>query len=683
MKIVEIKGYKTTSHSNHGINNEIKKDNNEEKQENTGSYSKKVSVAKMLPVMMALAGMQPAAASASLHSASASSPAATELTMNMASPDPQVPILPKSDRRYDPQYDGLSKYLQLNLNELYFYVYGYERTPKLIDINSLFDRYMDKRVNWEKFRRDNNLDMTQMSMIQRAVAYFEKLYVLRQYESRDALRDGKPDPYSPEALAKRPKLRAHYYKPTYSAIPPVGYYFTDAIDVAYYYMPYLVDARLNILKEKEAALKVEIDEDDYSGNNNLKYKSLTEDVTVKYPAIEEYYAQKKKELEEAGDPFAVLLEPDTETEINPAATSGSSDIQSSSIKNSQTEQDQTFNVNNYLPNSVDTELNEMSAAYMMENYNNLQKLMFGMVKPEEVNIINQSINHMMLTAETDKYKAFLNMDAYDRHNAYIAGVYKSKDEDSPWMNVLAKTDKSGVFSYLLLQPQDGQTVYSSVLQPGRVLSLFDVVLSDDETLPDFAKLIEEEYEEAIAQIEGTSEQELYYYNNKEERVERDRNRKDIYETAKEIGDYYAMNGDLAKILDNEEFPSDLEEDTEDISEEKDASDVFVKKDRSKTGSEGIDKEQNQKTIDEIHQEKIRELAEGKENGADESDSDKGIKVPPFIMLFFTGVGAMFGVVGKNVYDANKSSLKAIKMKEVLNKLKQKISNMKSTAQHTH
>ena len=139
MKIAAIQGYTGKEYKK---NFGKKEDTPKNEAKISSPRSGKVSVLKMLPVMLAMAGMQPVA--------TAASPLSSEAPQYFpVMPVKQAPpqVYPKSDSRYDPQYDGESKYLHLNLNELYFYAFNCERSPKLIDMNELFDYNSQRATN--------------------------------------------------------------------------------------------------------------------------------------------------------------------------------------------------------------------------------------------------------------------------------------------------------------------------------------------------------------------------------------------------------------------------------------------------------------------------------------------------------------------------------------------------------
>ena len=171
MKITAIQGYTGKEYKK---NFGKKEDTLKNEAKISSPRSGKVSVLKMLPVMLAMAGMQPVAAATTLNAD------APQYFPTLQAP-PQAPqVYPKTDSRYDPQYDGESKYLHLNLNELYFYAFINQRSPKLIDMNELFDIYIDNGVDWKKLKRGFKFSTIDIVNIQTAIDYFEILYKYKQ-----------------------------------------------------------------------------------------------------------------------------------------------------------------------------------------------------------------------------------------------------------------------------------------------------------------------------------------------------------------------------------------------------------------------------------------------------------------------------------------------------------------------
>ena len=642
MKIAAIQGY-----TNKGYNTGFGKKEENQKKEIHLPHSTKVSILKMLPVMMAMAGMQPVAAATTLSSDSPQQ--LFTMPQSLTNPDYAPRMYPPSDSRYDPQYDGESKYLHLNLNELFYYVFNNMRTPKLIDMNSLFDRYVQGRVNWDKFKRDNNMDLAQMSMVQRGIAYFENLYKLRELESRDAIRDGKPDPYSEEALAKQPRLRAHYLSTNtnmslITEMPLQYMYITPAMTTALNYPPYAVEAKLNLLQEKEAFLNEDIDEDDYSGNNNLEYKHLTEDVRPILPGL-------------AG------ANKNTGVSSQAASRNGA--------------------VNNDIS---DFEADSGETALVNTVHNDLQNILSAKgIARENVQILEQTDENIKAKVKTNSFTTLLTMRQPDEMTVYASGVLQTdENHGSKKMEMLTMADGKGNIIYSLFRDLDTDNVYCTMMGSDNKVHVIDFTEEGKQaTILDMGKILEDDMKHQYYATKEDIPGDLSYFAEHDMFKKRDEVRTQTYYDGMEMEDYFTLDMNTSDGLDMDAFPDDLLTDETDTSN---YASSYVADDaesgdssNSTTVTAQAPKSSENELSDAELQAKIIAQAEQMlaEKEAREKEEQQKRNLPIILGLTALG-GAAVGAGGKKALEALKD--KNINIKDAIMRMKQKFADNVSTAQ---
>lgn len=458
MKIEALKSYKVKgTKTNFGVKGD------EKKQENYQSkpFSSKVSTVKMLPVLMAMAGMQPAAA-----------------TPNTISPNPIVTEV----SGYDPQYDGRSKYLNMNLNELYFYAFQERRSPRFIDMNELFDLYIDGRINWNKVKNQFNFSDFEMGQVQNGIKYFNDLYILKEYEKAEAIASGRITKEQYEARERnKPRERAHYRTMDFvtnaaavyaNAVSASDLRPTEAMLTATMLPPSLAAVKVSALKDEEKRRNTRIETDDSgSSSRDLKYAGTVPNNLDPGGA--------ENVIKFALDGLAVnqALIDDAirraEEERN-AANSSQNKV------NSQTQNKEQIppEVNKLLPKYVESELPDKEVYFSANLYSDLQRLAFGIgLKSGNVEVLSQKSGNVRFKADMKLSSGILNLDSSSPRANFIKGTLTGNSSSripGRKTEVYAQFDKEGAMKFAILKQLTNNKIYEAHLIEDGTLNVVDL-----------------------------------------------------------------------------------------------------------------------------------------------------------------------------------------------------------------
>ena len=539
MKIAAIQGYTGKEYKK---NFGKKEDTPKNEAKISSPRSGKVSVLKMLPVMLAMAGMQPVATAAS----PLSSEAPQYFPVMPVKQDPPQ-VYPKSDSRYDPQYDGESKYLYLNLNELYFYAFNCERSPKLIDMNELFDLYMENRIDWESVKKQFKFNDIQMGKIQRGVDYFKDVYILRQYVSKEAIENGEPDPYDPEILKTQPKLRPHYRQNQDLSLSMFdmninNIYTTAAMSTATYWSPAIVSAKLFQYRQQEKSQNPEIEPaNEGSNSSDLKYKDKLYESVYSGPIG---FLERNRDMI---DSYARNF-PSSQKAINEEITKENK-TNSSSVADIDKASD-------FAPPAAETRM-------MKTVYHDLQNLLYTKgIEPGNVQILEETDENVKMKVKTNSFTTLLDVRQADDKVAYTSGVLETNDDlGKRKMEMLAMTHTDGELIYAFFRDVDTDNVYGVMTDNNKKPYIIDYTEQGKKaSLLEMGNAIEEgmisNYYAAHAD-DPVEEGDLSYFSEVAMFDNWKETREKTYNDAMEMEDYFTLDINVNEDMDLENFPEDL------------------------------------------------------------------------------------------------------------------------------
>ena len=658
MKIAAIQGY-----TGKGYTTGFGKKEENPKTEPKISYphSTRASILKMLPVMMAMAGMQPVAASTTLNAD------APQYFPILQAP-PQAPkVYPKTDSRYDPQYDGESEYLHLNLNELYFYAFINQRSPKLIDLNELFDVYMDSGIDWKKLKRDFKFSTIDMANIQSAIDYFEKLYKYKQIKRKEAILNGQQDPYSPEKLNRRERLRAHYRPSDILATYTLGnmsnIYTTEAMKEAVENAPGYVDGKLVMAMKdfKENYPEVSLD-DVYKGNKQeLEYKievggigDLIAGANTQIEILKTYNEYLAKNLAE-----------------NPKVTSteGSSDI---AFEDSASDVDNNTvtPTSDYAPPAAETKM-------MKAVFNDLQNILYTRgIEPGNAQILEETDDNVKMKVKTNSFTTLLDVRQADEKIAYTSGILETNDAlGKRKMEMLAMTGTDGEIIYAFFRDVNTDEVYGVMTDNNNQPCVIDYTEQGKKAgLLEMGNAIEEgmisNYYAAHADdpvVEGDLSyfEEVAMFDNWKETREK------TYNDAMTMEDYFTLDINVNEDMDLESFPEDLLVDDTTYEADSGSAVTYTNTDVKTDSSSAAEKETDGLSAEE--QAAILKQAEAllaEKEKEKETQSDKNL---PLILGLTALGGAAAGAGGRKVVEALKG--KNVDVKDLMMRARQKLADV--------
>ena len=667
MKIAAIKNYTGKGYTSNFGRKDEKKDT---KSPVSLPQTNRASISKMLPVMLAMAGMQPTSAGPSdQYSIWSLDQYSYPSSQYLVWPDIDTSITPQYDES-DPMYYGRSKYMFMNLNELYFYTYNSMYPPKGLDLNEIFDSYMDGKMNWERLKYTNKFSDFDMSKIQNAIAYYKDLYDIRQYERKDAKRRGEPDPYPPEVLAAKPIVRAKYqdiigdFISSYYGIgvEPGDTRLPESAEIYLSYTPYSAHKKLEEWKEKEKhPEKFVVDPDNFPDDNDiLKYRGNPEDVV--FDPINTHVLP-------ANYIAAPAIMPNSAEAANNVKTKSSSQTHSQVNKK---EQAKVSSSQTYLPETVaaDEGVVAREARFVKDLYTDFQNLILGKnVDPKYFEVFEQNNVQMKYRAKCNNFSTLLNIAAADSNCVYVSGVLQTTENSSNpgrKMQIFAKTDGQGSLDYALFKDEKTNKAYAAVMSDEKQLSVFDFTKdAEDVSLAEFGSAIEDAADEAVmyeSSEDAIDEDDLSYFEEVAAIDMRNKIREKTFDEAMKMQEYYSLDDVI-------ETPDELE-----IAEEKATTAVdhgtVAGKPKPSTESKNIEF----KTYSPAETIEFAKLLEARQN--EEKNKKAAEKDLPILFVLTAVGGAAAGIGGKKLVDSLKA--RNISFKEVMNMVKQKLSDIHSS-----
>lgn len=653
MKIAAIQGY-----TGKGYTTGFGKREENPKTEPKISYphSTRASILKMLPVMMAMAGMQPVAASTTLNAD------APQFYTIQAPPQPPK-VYPKTDSRYDPQYDGESEYLHLNLNELYFYAFDCERSPKLIDMNKLFDLYMENRIDWEDLKKQFKFNDVQMGKIQRAIDYYKDIYILRQYVSKEAIENGEPDPYAPETVKKQPKIRAHYRQNRDLALSLFDMninncYTTAAMSTATYWSPAMVSAKLLQYRQQEQSKNQNIEPaNDGANSSDLKYKDKLH---------ESFYSGPIGFLERNQDMIDSYARnfPNNQKSIN-----GNNSENNVNTSNSSNVKDVTP-TSDYAPPAAETKM-------MKAVFNDLQNILYTRgIEPGNAQILEETDDNVKMKVKTNSFTTLLDVRQADEKIAYTSGILETNDAlGKRKMEMLAMTGTDGEIIYAFFRDVNTDEVYGVMTDNNNQPCVIDYTEQGKKAgLLEMGNAIEEgmisNYYAAHADdpvVEGDLSyfEEVAMFDNWKETREK------TYNDAMTMEDYFTLDINVNEDMDLESFPEDLLVDDTTYEGDSGSAVTYTNTDVKTDSSSAAEKETDGLSAEE--QAAILKQAEAllaEKEKEKETQSDKNL---PLILGLTALGGAAAGAGGRKVVEALKG--KNVDVKDLMMRARQKLADV--------
>ena len=660
MKITAIQGYTGKEYKK---NFGKKEDTLKNEAKISSPRSGKVSVLKMLPVMLAMAGMQPVAAATTLNAD------APQYFPTLQAP-PQAPqVYPKTDSRYDPQYDGESKYLHLNLNELYFYAFINQRSPKLIDMNELFDIYIDNGVDWKKLKHGFKFSTIDIVNIQTAIDYFEKLYKYKQIKRKEEILNGNPDPYSPEMLSKRQRLRAHYRPSdilsTYTLGNLSNIYTTEAMREAVENSPGIVDSKLSMAIQdfKDNYPEASID-DIYKGNRqDLEYK-------MNKGGMGDLVSGANKQIEILKTYNEYLLENQSEKSKTTAVEESADTAldESSSIDSNNTVNE----TSDYAPPAAETRM-------MKTVYHDLQNLLYGEgIEPGNVQFLEETDKNIKMKVKTNSFTTLLDLRRADDRVMYTSGVLETHgDLGKRKMEMLAMGYADGTLIYAFFKDVDTDNVYGVMTDNDKKPYIIDYTEQGKKaSLVDMGNAIEKgmisNYYAAHAD-DPVEEGDLSYFAEVEMFDNWKETREKIYNDAMTMEDYFTLDINVNEDMDMANFPEDLlvddttyESDSTEALSYSASSDITPDKVPSSYSSQEKELSDEKARADIIAQaERMVAEKEAKEK------EEQGQRSLPIILGLTALGGAAAGAGGRKAMEVLKN--KNINVKDLMMKVRQKLS----------